>query len=145
MPIRKRTYVQTAERVLGRPLPCRAVVHHVDRNRKNGSNDNLAILQNQGEHLALHRRLRVLRAGGDPWAQQICCTCQTLKPLDSFVRDSRYWNGRRSECQSCSTIRSQRTYNTKHGRPADWRESPEQRSERNRTNAVRRWSQRADF
>lgn len=68
-----------AARALGKPLPPRAVVHHQ-------TDEQLAILPDQRDHMQLERRLRVLRAGGDPWADAYCSVGRHVAPLDRFWR-----------------------------------------------------------
>ena len=134
MPV-KRNYVRIAERVLGRSLPEGAVVHHVDQNRDNNLNNNLVILQNQQEHMALHRRLRILKAGGDPWKQGLCATCKHLIPLEDFI----VRKGRRgTECRKCCAARSHKIWCRKTGRE-DRYETPEEFSKRQSAAALSRW------
>jgi len=45
-----------AERMLNRPLRPGEVVHHKDGNVRNNAPENLVVMQNQGEHAALHSR-----------------------------------------------------------------------------------------
>lgn len=53
-----------AERVLGRPLPHGAVVHHVDEDRANNANINLVICPSAGYHRILHQRMDAMKATG---------------------------------------------------------------------------------
>lgn len=138
----KRKYVRSAELALGHTLPFGAVVHHVDRDRTNGRNDNLVILQNGAEHRALHRRLRVLKAGGKPWAEQICCTCKDIKPVEHFVPRKANWNGLSSLCRGCATLNTRKINNRRKGLPLNYKETPQERSARNSRMAIRRWSKR---
>lgn len=80
----KSKHVQVATKALGHPLPDGAIVHHVDEDSGNYRDDNLCILQSRAEHNSLHRRLRVLRAGGNPWTQMICKTCGGVFDFDQF-------------------------------------------------------------
>lgn len=80
--------ILVAERALGRYLGPGNVVHHVDEDPLNNRNDNLAILQGRGEHMSLHARLRVVRAGGNPWTQILCGRCRTVKDRDQFGQRS---------------------------------------------------------
>lgn len=49
---------------LGRPLPEDAVVHHVNEDRSQNSNDNLVVCENRAYHNLLHQRSRALRECG---------------------------------------------------------------------------------
>lgn len=69
----KRLHVLRAEKALGRPLPPEAVVHHADGSK--GDKAPLVICQDQAYHLLLHRRMRIVRAGGNPNTQSICRVC----------------------------------------------------------------------
>jgi hypothetical protein len=96
---RKRIHVLVAEKALGKPLPKGADVHHVDGNKWNNANSNLVICQDRAYHGLLHKRARVLRAGGDPNTQRICCHCKRLLPMEML-------NGTgQNQCQPCVTAR----------------------------------------
>ena len=92
------------ERVLGRKLPAGAVIHHVDGNRTNNANSNLVVLASQSEHTELHRRLRVLRAGGNPHTDRLCCSCRQPKPICEFYLCHSKDRGLRygGECKECA-------------------------------------------
>ena len=63
-----------AERVLGRPLPKEACVHHIDGNGLHNTNSNLVICPNQAYHALLHRRQRALDACGHAgWYKCVFC------------------------------------------------------------------------
>lgn len=100
----KPQHVQIVETVLGRRLPVGTVVHHANQVRDDNANGNLVVLQNTSEHMALHRRLRVLRAGGDPWTDRLCCSCG-LKPRTEFYGGPVKFS---SECRPCSRKRALR-------------------------------------
>ena len=135
----KRPYTHIAERILGRPLPIDAIVHHVDEDRTNNSPSNLVILENRAEHAALHQRLRVLQAGGRPYLDQICCTCSHIKPKEEFVPSRTSYTGRRSECKRCVANRALRARNRRRGWSPLRRETPRERLVRNTEMANRRW------
>lgn len=67
--------ILVAEKVLGKPLPKKAKVHHVDENKKNDDPYNLVICENQAYHLLLHQRKRAYNACGHAdWRK--CLFCQ---------------------------------------------------------------------
>lgn len=76
-----RTHVIRAERALGKPLPLGAIVHHADGTK--GDNAPLVICQDQAYHLLLHRRMRIVKAGGNPNTDSICRDCGP-KPIKNF-------------------------------------------------------------
>lgn len=54
-----------AQAALGRPLPPKAVVHHVDGDRLNNNNLNLVICPDQAYHYLLHMRQDALTVCGN--------------------------------------------------------------------------------
>jgi hypothetical protein len=73
-----------AEKALGKALPPGVVVHHVNEVKTENRNNNLAILPGHGYHAALHRRLRIVKAGGNPFTQSVCRRCGAVKDLQDF-------------------------------------------------------------
>lgn len=73
-----------AERALGKRLPSKAVIHHINDDHFDNRNENLVICQDNAYHQLIHARRRVLRAGGRPGLDLICCTCQLVKPIGDF-------------------------------------------------------------
>lgn len=73
-----------AERVLGKPLPDGAQVHHVDGNRANNANTNLVICQDQSYRLLLQRRAHALKTYGDPNART-CGFCHQWDSPDHLI------------------------------------------------------------
>jgi len=71
-----------AEAALGKPLPPKAQIHHVDGTRS--AKSQLVICQDDAYHKQLHARLRVLRAGGNPWTDKICGCCKMPKHRSEF-------------------------------------------------------------
>jgi hypothetical protein len=131
----KRVYVLIAEKALGHSQPLGALVHHVDEDRSNNKNSNLVILQSVSEHAQLHRRLRIKQAGGNPWTQQICCTCRAVKDLCEYPPSKRRYS---SECLPCASDRNNARYHASNGNPAR-RLTREERVEIGRQMANRRW------
>lgn len=96
-------HIVVIERLLDRDLPEPVVIHHVGEKHENGPGA-LVVLENQAEHLSLHRRLRVLRAGGNPWTDWLCTYCRLPKPRDQFYAMK---NGSpTSHCRACRLARS---------------------------------------
>lgn len=107
--VRKLIHVLVAERVLGKPLPPGAQVHHVDGDGKNHQNSNLVICQDQEYHSLLHVRARTLRGGGDPNTQRVCGTCKQAKPFAAFLsKPEDKATGRYSICNVCRYAREVR-------------------------------------
>ena len=68
-------HVILAEKALGRPLPKRARVHHVDGNGRNNTQSNLVICPDNSYHRLLHRRTRALELGGNA-NYRLCRRCK---------------------------------------------------------------------
>lgn len=83
---RVRLHRVIAEGVLGRSLPPHAVVHHVDDDGEHNANSNLVILESQSEHMKMHYRRSVLRAGGHPFNDAICDLCRQVGPKTECYR-----------------------------------------------------------
>jgi len=98
-------HILVVEKALGHYLSPPACVHHINENKKDNANTNLVVLQDNGEHSRLHRRLRVLRAGGNPWTQHLCFVCKKPKDTTEFTFDKKGCEGRRSDCKSCDAQR----------------------------------------
>lgn len=64
-----------AERVFGKPLPLRAVIHHVNGIRNDDRPSNLVVCENRSYHNIIHERQVALKACGNPnWRK--CWICQ---------------------------------------------------------------------
>lgn len=102
-------HVLVVEKALGKPLPPRAVVHHVDEDHQNNANRNLVICQDQGYHKLLHYRARIVRAGGNPNTDKFCADCNACRPLSAFnARSTHRSSGKQSVCRECQKTRWQR-------------------------------------
>lgn len=56
-------HILVVERALGKPLPEKVVVHHINGDRTDNRNANLVICQDQAYHLLLHKKRRRLQGG----------------------------------------------------------------------------------
>jgi hypothetical protein len=106
---RRREYRVRVERALGRRLKRTECVHH-------HSEQQLVACQDQGYHLFLHARTRVVQAGGDPNTQRMCGRCQTVKNIQDF--SPRAHNPRSYECKACRRQYELRRYYERQGRTA---------------------------
>ncbi len=103
-------HILIAEKALGRILPPKAIVHHVDEDTFNNANQNLVICQDQAYHKLLHVRARIVRRGGNPNTDKFCRDCDSCKPLEAFnVRKSHLSTGRQSVCRDCQKVRYVKT------------------------------------
>jgi len=103
----KREHTHVAERALGKRLPKRAVVHHINEIRHDNRPENLVICQDSAYHLLLHRRQRALRATGNPNAVKCRYCLRWVAPTDPDLLDystrrhrSKFWH---RTCQSVYT------------------------------------------
>ncbi|KKK88749.1 hypothetical protein LCGC14_2740000 [marine sediment metagenome] len=87
-----REHILLAVQALGRPLPPRAVVHHVDGNSFRNTNDNLVLCENQAYHMLLEYRTKAYCACGNAKAMK-CTFCKKWdRPEKMYVSPT----GRRS-------------------------------------------------
>lgn len=78
-------HVAIAERVLGRPLPRGAQVHHVNRRRDDNRHANLVICPDHAYHALLHVRERALDACGDVNKRK-CVYCKAWDEPNSMAK-----------------------------------------------------------
>jgi hypothetical protein len=83
-------HVFVAERALGRPLPPKAVVHHVNRDTGDNRPSNLVICEDAAYHNLLHQRMRALAACGHAdWLKcPYCKRYDARENLSVYRRDT---------------------------------------------------------
>jgi len=100
-------HVVVAEKALGKPLPLKAKVHHLDEDRANNAGNNLVICEDQAYHAMLHLRMKSLRATGNPNLRQCYC-CKEWRQTESFFRRK---NGKLiSICKECAKKKKNALY-----------------------------------
>jgi hypothetical protein len=85
-------HILIAEKVLGKYLPQKSIVHHIDGNGHNNENSNLVICENRAYHQLLHARQRAYNAVGDV-QQRPCVVCGKYSPIIELS----YRNGRKDQ------------------------------------------------
>jgi hypothetical protein len=80
-------HILKAEIALGKSLPSKAQIHHVDYDKYNSDNTNLVVCENQAYHYLLHKRTDALKACGNPnWRK--CKYCQVWDdPKNMYSND----------------------------------------------------------
>ena len=82
------THILVVEQALGKYLPPKACVHHIDEDKLNYANNNLIVCENQAYHYLLHKRINALKACGYAnWRKCRFCK-QWDSPNNMFINDS---------------------------------------------------------
>jgi len=100
-------HVLVAERALGHALPPGAVIHHHNEDKTDNRGANLVICPDDAYHVELHRKMRVLRAGSNPWTDRMCCICKQPRPTALFYKVSA-GRGYGTVCHPCEPVRRAR-------------------------------------
>jgi hypothetical protein len=106
----EREHRQIAERALGRPLPAKSEIHHVDGDGRNNRPGNLVICEDTSYHQLLHKRARIRSAGGNPDSDAWCSGCRAPRPMDLFTLrlTGRGAGGFVSYCRNCAREKDRR-------------------------------------
>lgn len=81
--IPQREHIAIAEKAMGRPLPPKAEVHHVDGDKANNAPTNLVVCPDRAYHMLLHLRQRAYDAcGHSDWRK--CWLCQKYDKPDNM-------------------------------------------------------------
>lgn len=81
-----REHILVVEAAIGKPLRRSAEVHHVDEQRAHNAPTNLVACDSAAYHRLLHRRLRAVRACGNPNALPCTICGGYAEQWDMYVR-----------------------------------------------------------
>ena len=93
--------ILVAEKAMGKLLPTKAKVHHINSNSLDDRNGNLVVCNDRAHHNLLHARTRALRDGCKPGITKRCRICKEIKPLLEYHRSKARWDGREVDCRIC--------------------------------------------
>ena len=105
---RRMQHVVIAEAALGKPLPAKAEVHHVDQCRSNNERTNLVICS-QAYHKLLHQRMRA-RAAGVSLHWRMCTYCKGFDDPAALYISPRNAVSHRQ----CANANKRKTYAARH-------------------------------
>jgi len=93
-----RVHVAICEKVLQKPLPKFAVIHHADGNKANNKKNNLVICENSAYHQLLHKRNRAFIATGNP--NSFKCSICKIYDTENNLYISPNGRGRHRRCHA---------------------------------------------
>lgn len=97
-------HIVVAESVLGKYLPQKAVVHHINQDRSDNRKENLVICESDAFHRVLHQRMAALKACGIPSFRK-CNICKKYDDPQNLTFNSKNRSVRHDECQRLYTAK----------------------------------------
>lgn len=76
-------HMLVVENILGKSLPPKACVHHINKNRKDNRPENLVVCENNAYHKLLHQRTRAFMACGNANKRK-CKYCHQYDLVDNL-------------------------------------------------------------
>jgi hypothetical protein len=98
-------HILIAEKVLGKYLPEKAVIHHINGNKSDNRNENLVICEDGGYHQTLHRRMRAYKACGHAdWRK--CRYCYKYDDPKNMYYNPNQSMGYHRECRNALSLKN---------------------------------------